>query len=131
MSSTQKIIAVAAALAHPIYNPIARIDAASEGLTPELRRVLEEHTPKGGSVEMGVIDWNMGADQLWGDDYAGDDYAGDDYAGDEYAGDYAGDDYAGGDGFGIRLGGRITQSVWRYDCKHLHLPAGTLRKGSH
>ena len=60
------------------------IDANTEGLTPEFARVLREHTADGSTV--GVIDWNMGNDRLWGDDYAGDDYAGDEGAGDDQAG---------------------------------------------
>ena len=68
----------------------------SEGLTPELRRILAQHTGRDGDKVTGVVDWNMGADNLWGFDDAGDDeYAGDDYAGDDYAGDEAGVDFLG------------------------------------
>lgn len=82
-----------------IFRPEVRIiDPTTEGLTPEFAAKLREHTADGSTV--GVIDWNMGADRLWGDD-AGDDYAGDDYAGVDYAGDdYAGDDQAGVDFLG-------------------------------
>jgi hypothetical protein len=104
MSNVQKIAITAAALG--AIRPIHVIDPTAEGLSPELARILREHTPAGHHIEVGVVDWNMGADQLWGDDYAGDDYAGDDYAGD----DYAGDDYA-GDEAGVDFLGAVYRAM--------------------
>ena len=103
MTAAQKI-AIASSILSP-FAPVARIDPKAEGLSPELARILREHTPAGHTVEVGVVDWNMGDDYA-GDDYAGDEYAGDALWGDEYAGDEAGVDFLGAVYRAMRQGGR-------------------------